>query len=211
MGAHKQSPVRGLIFKYDLYGDDVHELGFQFNPNSLRRKRGVGWTLTTPPGGTLPIPMYGQAQVETLGFQAFLDSRETDDGTQQRDGVINQLAFFESLTEGVVINADDPDTEFVAPPICRLIFGPRDWLVVVNDISIEETMFDTGLRPIRATVDVQCSIVFTGVENRLNARNLMLSRLRASEQVSSYQGEDNPVAGDASDLTPEELAIFEAL
>lgn len=188
MGVYKPGPVKGTIARIDDAGNAVDTVTFQYNPTTIRRTTGVGWTLQIPPGGYLPIPMFGAGEAEVITIDLFLDARESSN----RESALNDMSKFESLLRANL----DPNTpdfareEFTAPPLLMLNLGAkRSWFVVARRIDITEEMFDVNLIPVRVRITLELAVIID-VAKQQQALKDLLSRAAASNKVQKTGGGD---------------------
>lgn len=158
---------------------------FQFNPGSMSWSRGARWDLRLPPGGFLPLPGYGQAEMQEISFELLLYGREIFASPQY---VLRQQAFLDSLVAPHVpeINALGlTDTmQFVAPPLALLVFGPRSWTLAVQRVRHQEDEFDSQLNPTRVTASIEATVVFTSNVDEYSGLANMEADIAFSSQVS---------------------------
>jgi hypothetical protein len=151
--------VKGALVRLDGSGDPLagDALIFQFNPTELTRR--VDRVSRRPPRETISF---------TVEFDA-TDAMETpaDNPTVAAHGIYPMLAALESLMHPLPSNVPGWLEAFLGigaaggePPIALFVWGEQRAIPVrVTRLGVTEDQHDPALRPLRATVDVELSVV----------------------------------------------------
>lgn len=171
-----------------LAADLVTEIGsltVQYNPNKLSLSKGVSYAEIGIPGLNAPIQQFVRGQAETLSVDLFFDT--TEFGMNEEESVRPVTLLTDQFYQLIHV-----DPELKAPPICRFAWGQsgfpgsnlsgtlgelrRDngFQGVVENVSLEFTLFSPLGVPLRATVSVKMRQYLT-----LNQQVTVLNEQRA--------------------------------
>lgn len=148
----------------------------QWNPE-IKETRSVNYT-DVPVGGYMaPVQVYSSGGNTNLSFQLTLDATENsrifdvfrvDVPAIGISSVVEALKSFTYPATDSLLKFKDEDV-FGEPPICYLGIGPRVMRGRVRNLSIQYTLFNSFLVPLRAVVDVEFVVDEMGVWSKVNA------------------------------------------
>ena len=155
------NPEAGLLLK------------FQFNPIQIEWDKRIDYEIESVGGWPAPIVTWVSGGDKRIRFELFFDRSKSGkaSGAWTVDmpgiGVQGALAVIESFLypqEGPFEfrNALTGEQRFVAPPDCYLILGTRWARCKLLSAPIKESMFDSALVPIRATVTLEFLVLEEG-------------------------------------------------
>ncbi|MGH2933881.1 MAG: hypothetical protein ACRDL2_05120 [Gaiellaceae bacterium] len=155
---------------------------FQYNPTTISDKRAINYATISAPGVLLPTRQYTQGGDRTISFSIHVDGlfHGPAEGSDARDAplatgadmiargdnnsILPELnkyrAFLYPQTDrwkeagATFTPLYDELRPFMPPPRARLAFKERVIDCIVTEISIEETLFNSNLAPVRADVSV---------------------------------------------------------
>src|ERR1700754_1029965 len=166
---------RGSMRSVDLTPEGRVE--FQYNPAQLTDKRTVQYATVNAPGQLMPQRHYTQGGDRTITFTAHVDGLfdgpsvpiAKDSGGSILPELNKYRAFMYPQTPTwqdagfTFVGLYQGAQPFVAPPRCQFVFGARGRTqvveCVVTELSIQETLFDDALAPLRAEVSITLSEV----------------------------------------------------
>ncbi len=142
---------------------------FQYNPNKITDKRAVSYAAVNTPGQILPFKQYTGGgdrvftfSVEIAGVLAGREPADLEISVDNDGSIVPELRKYQALVyprtsdwqrAGRSFASLYADTQlFQTPPTCLFGLGDRVVDCYVSDLSIDETMFNAGLKPLRATV-----------------------------------------------------------
>jgi Contractile injection system tube protein len=164
---------RGFLRSRELVPEVL--VSFQYNPMQLTDKRTVQYATVNAPGQLLPQRHYNQGGDRTISFTVHVDGVfpgpagpaipiETDVNGSIQPELNKYRAFLYPQTpdwQGAgasFVPLYRTTSVFATPPLCQFAFGPRgDSQVidcVVTELSVQETLFDEHLAPLRAEIQI---------------------------------------------------------
>lgn len=140
---------QAIITMLDGQGNDGKSIKVQFNPSEYATTHALRFADEAPASGSPPKLQFVAEKRPSMKLKLTLDGftkANTLDPEKAAD-VYADLAFFRAL---VSINE-----ELHRPPYCRFSWGSFKFMGSVENMSINYTMFASGGKPIRATVELQ--------------------------------------------------------
>jgi nucleoid-associated protein YgaU len=120
-----------------------------FNPTEYSRERSNTFKETAVPGLASPLIQFINGQADQLTLELFLDDYTDPDQPQARGPK-------KSVSERVRDIADllDIDRDLHAPPPVRFLWGPLNFVAIIEKLSQKFTLFRPDGTPARATLSV---------------------------------------------------------
>jgi len=185
------TPLKGGFVHFDSSTKMGRIVAFQFNPESLERI-------------TVPADSVNQRKevIEfTLEFDA-TDALERGDPTTAEFGIHPALAALEMLlqtsSDGAAnLSSTTPGSTVEAKPFTLFVWGSQRVIPIkFTQLETHETMFDSQLNPLRATVHVSLEIL-SEAELKANprAQTFMDSYLKKKEWLAEQPGSSGPTEG----------------
>jgi hypothetical protein len=161
---------RGFLRSVEL-SPEVH-VEFQYNPNQLTDKRTVQYATVNAPGQLMPQRHYNQGGDRTITFTVHVDGLfpgpKTPIAKDENGGIGPELNKYRAFLYPQTPDWQSAGTSFVplyrqtrqfaTPPLCQFGFGargePQVIDCVVTELSVQETLFDQNLAPLRAEIQV---------------------------------------------------------
>jgi hypothetical protein len=161
--------VRGGFVHYDSNAQMGRVVAFQFSPETLER--------TAIPADF--VDRRKEVIKFTLEFDA-TDALERGDPTTAQFGIHPSLAALEMLFQ---TSASAPVGTVAAKPFTLFVWGSQRIIPVkFTQLEIHETMFDSQLNPLRATINVLLEVLSDAdLESNPNAQTFMDSYLKQRE------------------------------
>lgn len=180
--------LRGAFVDSNLLAFPPLIVPFQFNPETITRRRGV--SVTTPPSRrgreeeapeseSLGEAQTVQTQPETLSLEIRLDATdalESGDPIAGEFGVLPALSALEMMVTprsesffgGLLgLSADFGFGDRRSTPVVIFVWGrQRIYAVRITDLNIQETEYNPNLNPVRVTVGVSIQVI--GGQNPFN-------------------------------------------
>ena len=183
--------LKGGFVHFDSSAKMGPVIAFQFNPETLERT-------------TIPVDPNGRQRDMirfALEFDA-TDALERGDPTTAQFGIHPALAALEMLLQtsanatGNVSN-NGTTSMITAKPFTLFVWGSQRAIPVkFTQLDIHETMFDSQLNPVRATVNVSMEILSEAeLKSNPSARTFMDSYLRQKEWLAEQPGSSGPKEG----------------
>jgi hypothetical protein len=165
--------VRGFLRSVGLATEVLVE--FQYNPTQLTDKRTVNYATINAPGQLMPLRHYNQGGDRTISFTVHVDGLfpgpvddaiaiAKDESGSIRPELNKYRAFLYPQTPtwqtagASFVPLYRETQQFAAPPQCQFGFGERGEPQVIDclvtEVSIQETLFDENLAPLRAEISV---------------------------------------------------------
>lgn len=119
---------------------DGEEFEVLFNPSSYRVTDSNQYVEIAVPGLRSPLLQFGRGNMRTLSMQLFFDSYEEGKDVRIYTRKITDLL--------------ETERELHAPPVCLLSWGGPTFVGVLEQVTMNFTLFLPSGVPVRATIDV---------------------------------------------------------
>jgi hypothetical protein len=168
--------VKGGFVHFDSNAQVGRVVAFQFNPETLERT-------------TIPADSVNQRKEVirfTVEFDA-TDALERGDPTAAQLGIHPALAALEMVFQ---TSKDPPGVQVGAKPFTLFVWGIQRVIPIkLMQLEIHETMFDSQLNPLRATVNVLLEVLSDAdLQANPNAQTFMESYLKQKEWLAGQPG-----------------------
>lgn len=131
---------KALIQVLDRSGSPTDEIPVLFNPTEYSLDKQVTYSDEDLPGRETPVTQFVSGEAETLSMDLFFDTYGTETDVREHTDRIHELL--------------EVDEDLHAPPVCRFVWGSLDFTSVLENASMNFTMFLSDGTPVRARVDV---------------------------------------------------------
>lgn len=131
---------KALIQVLDRQGSPTDEIPVLFNPDEYSLNKQVYHSDQNLPGRKTPVNQFVHGNADSLSMDLFLDTYE--EGTDVRE-------YTDRIQELLEV-----DEERHAPPVCRFVWGTLNFKSVLEQATMNFTMFRSNGIPVRARVDV---------------------------------------------------------
>jgi Contractile injection system tube protein len=169
----EQVPARGFLRSVGVTPEILVE--FQYNPTQLTDKRSVNYSTVNAPGQLMPLRYYNQGGERTITFTTQIDGlfrgpvdNPSPIATDADGGIAPELNKYRAFLYPQRDDWEDAgfsfvplytdELEFTTPPTAQFGFGERGEPevidCVVTEVSVQETLFNENLAPLRAEVSV---------------------------------------------------------
>lgn len=158
MGSNALDPTDALRQKYGFR--------FLYNPASVA----ISTALNNSVANTGDTGFAYMANMQTLGFQLFLNRVSVDTITDMNSGTLDDLEYLYTVINGPAAAISGmgttADIGMILPNPIKVIFGPRfAFTGYVNALSVTHQMFQRGMIPVLTTVDINMTRAFGDVQS----------------------------------------------
>jgi hypothetical protein len=204
--------LKGAIVAIDPATSKQTTIPFQYNPETLTRTLTPRQAAEPEQSGKRAIALrYSGAPTESFGLEIHLDASdalESGDATAKNLGIYPQLCALEVLaypsSQQVVENEKllkQGKMEVASgydAPLTLLVWGPQRVLPVqLTSMTITETIFDTQLNPVQATVKLEMhALTYSDLDPSHKGYSLFLAYQKSKER----QARQGSTGGDTREL-----------